>query len=121
MALKIGKTYTKKGIGTFRVEKATQKGKAKSAVLLENGEEVNRVNFGDPDMPNAPDNEKRQGNYCSRSKSLNEVGFNANTLSRLDWECKDSIINLFNAGMLIDECGRVVTSRKKAEEIIKGA
>jgi hypothetical protein len=86
MALKIGRTYTKSGIGTFRVIAATQKGKAKAAQLLRQGKVIKTINFGDPDMKNAP-NTKRGDNYCSRSRSLNERGFNANTLSRLDWEC----------------------------------
>jgi hypothetical protein len=87
MGLSIGKTYTVKGIGTFKVQKATAKGKAKSAVLMKNGKPSKTVNFGDPNMSNAP-NTKRGDNYCSRSRTLNTFGFNANTLSRLDWNCK---------------------------------
>ncbi len=97
MPLKIGKTYNLGGnIGKVKIEKATAKGKAKSAVQLSTGK---RINFGDPDMPNAPKDEKRQGGYCKRSKRLNERGFNANTLSREDWECEDSAIE----SMFLDE------------------
>lgn len=93
MPLEIGKTYNLGGnIGKVKIEKATAKGKAKSAVQLSTGK---RINFGDPDMRNAPDDEERQGNYCSRSKSLNKRGFNANTLSREDWDCNDSIESMF--------------------------
>lgn len=87
MGLSIGKTYTVKGVGTFKIMKATAKGKAKKAVLLKDGKEVKTVHFGDPDMRNAP-NTKRGDNYCSRSRTLNTYGFNANTLSRIDWGCK---------------------------------
>lgn len=89
MALSIGKTYTVKGIGTFKVMKATAKGKAKKAVLMKNDEEVKTIHFGDPDMRNSPGTEKGD-NYCSRSRTLNTYGFNANTLSRIDWNCKGS-------------------------------
>ena len=47
MGLAIGKTYTVKGIGTFKVQKATAKGKAKSAVLMKNGEPVKMMRAGD--------------------------------------------------------------------------
>jgi len=126
MALEIGKTYTIEGIGKVRIEKATAKGKAKSAVQLSTGK---RVNFGDPDMRNAPGTE-RGDNYCSRSGSLNERGFNANTLSREDWNCSgktskdacpndkyDQIMKEFDEGCLKDKYGNVVTSRKDAEKI----
>ena len=87
MALTIGKTYTISGVGTFKVMKPTAKGKAKKAVLMKNGKEVKTIHFGDPDMRNAPGTE-RGDNYCSRSRTLNTHGFNANTLSRIDWGCK---------------------------------
>ncbi|AUR85259.1 hypothetical protein NVP1071A_29 [Vibrio phage 1.071.A._10N.286.46.A12] len=124
MALEIGKTYTIEGIGKVKIEKATAKGKAKSAVQLSTGK---RVNFGDPNMKNAPGTE-RGDNYCSRSGSLNERGFNANTLSREDWNCKgktskdscdkyDQVMKGFDEGNLKDKYGKVVTSRKDAEAI----
>ncbi|CAM0104457.1 hypothetical protein VPH209E381_0039 [Vibrio phage 209E38-1] len=124
MALEIGKTYTIEGIGKVKIEKATAKGKAKSAVQLSTGK---RINFGDPNMKNAPGTE-RGDNYCSRSGSLNERGFNANTLSREDWNCSgktskdycdkyDQVMKEFDEGNLKDKYGKVVTSRKDAEAI----
>ncbi|AUR84326.1 hypothetical protein NVP1054O_22 [Vibrio phage 1.054.O._10N.261.52.A1] len=124
MALEIGKTYTIEGVGKVKIEKATEKGKAKSAVQLSTGK---RINFGDPDMRNAPGTE-RGDNYCSRSGSLNERGFNANTLSREDWKCSgktskdscnkyDQVMKEFDEGNLKDKHGKVVTSRKDAEAI----
>ena len=131
MGLAIGKTYTVKGVGTFKVQKATVKGKAKSAVLIENGKETKRVNFGDPNMSNAP-NTKRGDNYCSRSRSLNSHGFNANTLSRLDWNCKgskstddaqDSLFadyrKTFDAGLMYDCAGGMVASWDGALSILE--
>ena len=129
MALEIGKTYTLNGIGKVKIEKATAKGKAKSAVQLSTGK---RVNFGDPNMRNAPGTE-RGDNYCSRSQSLNERGFNANTLSRIDWGCKGSksndaemspdqeakyryVMREFKEGKL-KSAGTVVTSEKQAVAI----
>ena len=130
MGLSIGKTYTIKGIGTFKVQKATAKGKAKSAVLMKNGEPSKTVNFGDPNMSNAP-NSKRGDNYCSRSRTLNTFGFNANTLSRLDWNCKgakstDEAIEKtmkdykksFDKGKMYDTKDSVLTSWKEAENLI---
>ena len=131
MSLKIGRTYTIKGVGTFKVQKATAKGKAKSAVLIENGKETKRVNFGDPNMSNAPGT-KRGDNYCSRSRSLNSHGFNANTLSRLDWNCKgskstdseidESIMknykNSFDEGRLYDTIDNLCVDWKKTKELI---
>lgn len=126
MALEIGKTYTIEGIGKVKIEKATEKGKAKSAVQLSTGK---RVNFGDPGMKNAPSTE-RGDNYCSRSGSLNKRGFNANTLSREDWNCKGSksndmspkdkfalVMSEFEKGDLKTKSGEVVTGRKQAEAI----
>lgn len=126
MALEIGKTYEIKGVGKVKIEKATAKGKAKSAVQLSTGK---RVNFGDPNMKNAPGTE-RGDNYCSRSSNLNERGFNANTLSREDWECRGSksvdmspdekfayVMNEFERGELKSSSGETVTSRKQAEAI----
>lgn len=140
MALEIGKTYNLSGIGKVKIEKATEKGKAKSAVQLSTGK---RVNFGDPKMRNAPGTE-RGDNYCSRSGSLNERGFNANTLSREDWECKgskskgakdmaelvpvkwenltpqqkyDTIMHDFEKGDLKTPDGKVITSRREAEAV----
>lgn len=126
MALEIGKTYTIEGIGKVKIEKATAKGKAKSAVQLSTGK---RINFGDPGMKNAPGTE-RGDNYCSRSGSLNERGFNANTLSREDWNCsgktsKDEspndkfefVMREFEKGDLKTKSGEVVTNRKQAEAI----
>lgn len=108
MPLQIGKTYNLGGnIGKVKIEKATAKGKAKSAVQLSTGK---RINFGDPGMPNAPDDEERQGNYCSRSKSLNKRGFNANTLSREDWNCKDSTMI---ESIFFDDGSRWVTTKSK--------
>lgn len=129
MALEIGKTYTLPGMGKVKIEKATAKGKAKSAVQLSTGK---RINFGDPDMRNAPGTE-RGDNYCSRSRNLNKPGFNANSLSRADWNCKGSkstdsemsesqrskieyVINEFKAGKL-KSSGKVVTSEKQAMAI----
>jgi ABC-type arginine transport system ATPase subunit len=83
MSLEIGKTYTIKGIGKVRIVKSKAKGKAKTAIQLSTGK---IINFGDPDMRNAPGTDRAK-NYCSRSRSLNSVGFNANTLSRRDWSC----------------------------------
>lgn len=126
MALEIGKTYTIEGIGKVKIEKATAKGKAKSAVQLSTGK---RINFGDPFMKNAPGTE-RGDNYCSRSGSLNERGFNANTLSREDWNCKgktskdqspndkfEFVMREFEKGDLKTKSGEVVTNRKQAEAI----
>lgn len=131
MGLAIGKTYTVKGIGTFKVQKATAKGKAKSAVLMKNGEPVKTVNFGDPNMSNAP-NTKRGDNYCSRSRSLNSHGFNANTLSRLDWNCKgakstdEAVEKLFkdykksfDKGEMYDTSDCVMTSWREARKHIE--
>jgi hypothetical protein len=83
VALEIGKTYTIEGIGKVKIVKSKAKNKAKAAIQLSTGK---RINFGDPDMRNAPGTEKAK-RYCSRSRSLNTRGFNANTLSRRDWEC----------------------------------
>ena len=83
MSLEIGKTYTISGIGKVRIVRSKAKGKAKAAIQVSTGK---RVNFGDPDMRNAPGTDRAK-NYCSRSKNLNARGFNANTLSRRDWEC----------------------------------
>ncbi len=136
MALEIGKTYTIEGVGKVKIEKATAKGKAKSAVQISTGK---RINFGDPDMRNAPGTE-RGDNYCSRSGSLNERGFNANTLSRKDWGCEgskskdsdlvpvkfghltsqqkfDTIMRDFERGNLKRPDGTVVTERQEAEAI----
>tara|TARA_B100001057_G_scaffold6630_1_gene6035 strand:- start:2126 stop:2530 length:405 start_codon:yes stop_codon:yes gene_type:complete len=126
MALEIGKTYNIEGVGKVKIEKATAKGKAKSAVQLSTGK---RINFGDPDMRNAPGTE-RGNQYCERSGSLNERGFNANTLSREDWNCsggksKDGspnekfakVMREFERGELKDPYGNPITSRKQAEAI----
>ncbi len=83
MTLEIGKTYTVKGIGKVRIVKSKAKNKAKAAIQLSTGK---RINFDDPKMRNAPGTDRGK-NYCSRSRTLNKVGANANTLSRRDWGC----------------------------------
>lgn len=84
MSLQIGKSYTLGyGIGRVSIVRSEAKGKAKAAVQESSGK---RINFGDPDMRNAPGTPKAE-RYCSRAANLNEKGFNANTLSLIDWEC----------------------------------
>jgi hypothetical protein len=84
MSLQIGKSYTLGyGIGRVKIVRSEAKNKAKAAIQESSGR---RINFGDPDMRNAPGTEKAE-RYCSRAANLNEKGFNANTLSLIDWEC----------------------------------
>lgn len=84
MSLQIGKSYTLGyGIGRVRIVRSEAKNKAKAAIQESSGK---RINFGDPDMRNAPGTPKAE-RYCSRAANLNEKGFNANTLSLIDWEC----------------------------------
>jgi hypothetical protein len=86
MPLKVGKTYNIPNVGKVRIEDATVKGKKKSAVRLSDGKRVNWGQKGESVQPGTePGN-----NYCSRSLNLNEYGFNANTLARIDWHCKGS-------------------------------
>lgn len=84
MSLQVGKSYTLGyGIGRVRIVRSEAKNKAKAAIQESSGK---RLNFGDPNMRNAPGTPKAE-RYCSRAANLNEKGFNANTLSLIDWEC----------------------------------
>lgn len=125
MSLQIGKSYTLGyGIGRVRIVRSEAKNKAKAAIRESDGK---RINFGDPDMRNAPGTE-RADNYCSRAVNLNTKGWNANTLSLIDWECipqggandEDKfakVMQEFEAGTLRSSSGELVTSRKQAEAI----
>lgn len=86
MPLKIGQRYNIKGIGNVVIRQSKAKGKKKVAVRESDGE---RVNFGAKGFTIQP-NRQRGNNYCSRSQNLNKFGFNANTLARLDWNCRGS-------------------------------
>lgn len=125
MSLQIGKSYTLGyGIGRVRIVRSEAKGKAKAAIRESDGK---RINFGDPDMRNAPGTERAE-NYCSRAANLNTKGWNANTLSLIDWECIPQggtndddkyakVMREFEAGTLRSSSGELVTSRKRAEAI----
>lgn len=124
MALEIGKSYTLGyGIGRVKIVRSEAKGKAKAAVQESTGK---RVNFGDPDMKNAPGT-KRAENYCSRANNLNSRGFNANTLSLIDWECipqkgkdtKDAMLHQFVKGTLVNANGERVTSMDEALKLTR--
>lgn len=86
MPFKIGQRYNIAGIGNVVIRQSKAKGKKKVAIRESDGK---RVNFGAKGYTIQP-NRDRGDNYCSRSKNLNTKGFNANTLARLDWNCRGS-------------------------------
>ena len=118
MLLEIGKTYTLGySIGRVKIVRSEAKGKAKAAIRQSDGK---RVNFGDPDMRNAPGTERAE-RFCSRAGNLNRRGFNAATLSLIEWGCitRDDdktaqVMREFEAGTLRSSSGEIVTSRKQA-------
>ena len=82
---KIGGTYTLGyGIGRVKIESPTAKGKTFKAVRLSDDKSIH---FGDASMRTRQDNPEAKKNYCSRASSLNEKGFNPNTLSLIYWDC----------------------------------
>lgn len=121
MSLQIGKSYTLGyGIGRVRIVRSEAKGKAKAAIQESSGK---RINFGDPDMRNAPGTPKAE-RYCSRAANLNEKGFNANTLSLIDWECipqggsTDSVRQQYESGELRDNAGLPVVDESGYMRIV---
>lgn len=83
MPLQIGNRYRIPGIGLVDIVRSQAKGKKKAAVRVSDGK---RINFGAQGFRIGPGQDKGK-RFCTRSLGLNKRGFNANTLSRVDWHC----------------------------------
>lgn len=84
MPLKIGQRYNIGGIGKVLITSSRAKGKKKVAIRESDGK---RINFGAKGFRIKPGKDAGDS-FCARSMGGNKVGFNANTLARLDWHCK---------------------------------
>lgn len=64
-------------------------GSKKFTVLAKKGNEVKKVNFGDPKMSIKKDQKDRKKSYCARSGGIKGKSdkFSANYWSRRAWDC----------------------------------
>jgi len=84
----IGKTYDIPRIGKVRIGAGTAKGKKYKATRVSDGKVIQ---FGAKGARIVPGSDKGNA-YCSRSADIDqEFGFNANTLSRINWHCVGSV------------------------------
>lgn len=88
MPFEIGKIYDIPRIGLVRIGAGTANGKKYKATRISDGRVIQ---FGASGARIVPNSEKGNS-YCSRSMDIDqEFGFNANTLSRLNWHCVGSV------------------------------
>ena len=88
MAFKIGKVYDIPRIGRVRIGAGTAQGKKYKATRISDGRVIQ---FGAKGARIVPGSDKGNA-YCSRSADIDqEYGFNANTLSRINWHCVGNV------------------------------
>lgn len=88
MPFKIGEIYDIPRLGRIRIAAGTAKGKKYRAIRISDGAVVQ---FGATGARIVPGSDKGNA-YCSRSGDIDqEFGFNANTLSRINWHCVGTV------------------------------
>ena len=72
-----------------RINTPRRGGPKKFEVLAVEGNEVKKINFGDPNMPIKKNNPARKKSYCARSGGIKGKSskLSANYWSRKAWDC----------------------------------
>lgn len=81
--------YRGESFSGYNKPKNNTSGSSKFTVLAKKGDEVKKVNFGDPNMSIKKDQADRKKSYCARSSGIKGASdkFSANYWSRKKWDC----------------------------------